>query len=208
MWWPRAPGKRPRTLCGPILRPKRPRAGSAASGSGGTSFVPAWPFWPRKRGSRTGWQKPKQRVQLGRILIYIPVAATGREPSTSHGGLMLEHVRRRSAQPTELLDIIAGVRRRWRLKLAMKGAVGVVVIGLLLVLAATYGIEWARSSTVAILASRLAFGVVLVASVFWLVVRPLRRRVTDDQVALYLEEHQPSLQATLVSAVEASRTGS
>jgi len=68
---------------------------------------------------------------------------------------MLEHVRRRSAQPTELLDIIAGVRRRWRLKLALRGAVGVVVVGLLLVLAATYGIEWARSSGASILASRL-----------------------------------------------------
>ena len=47
----------------------------------------------------------------------------------------------------------------------------------------------------------------LLASVLWFIVRPLRRRVTDDQVALYLEEHEPSLQATLVSAVEASRTG-
>jgi hypothetical protein len=31
--------------------------------------------------------------------------------------------------------------------------------------------------------------------------------VTDEQVALYLEEHEPSLQATLLSAVEASRVG-
>ena len=38
-------------------------------------------------------------------------------------------------------------------------------------------------------------------------VRPLRRRVTDEQVALYLEEHEPSLQATLLSAVEATRAG-
>ena len=34
---------------------------------------------------------------------------------------------------------------------------------------------------------------------------PLRRKVTDEQVALYLEEHEPSLQATLLSAVEASQ---
>ena len=43
--------------------------------------------------------------------------------------------------------------------------------------------------------------------IFYFLVRPLRRRVTDEQVALYLEEHEPSLQATLVSAVEASREG-
>ena len=33
--------------------------------------------------------------------------------------------------------------------------------------------------------------------------RPLARRVTDQQVALYLEEHEPSLQELLVSAVDA-----
>ena len=119
---------------------------------------------------------------------------------------MLEHVRR-SAQPTELLDIIAQVRRRWRMKLALRGAVWVVAVALLLILAATYGIEWARSSGVSILAARVGLAVVLLASVLWFIVRPLRRRVTDDQVALYLEEHEPSLEATLVSAVEASRTG-
>ena len=37
--------------------------------------------------------------------------------------------------------------------------------------------------------------------------KPLRHRVTDEQVALYLEEHEPSLQAMLISAVEASRRG-
>ena len=36
---------------------------------------------------------------------------------------------------------------------------------------------------------------------FWLV-RPLRRRVTDLQVALYVEEHEPSLQAAILSAVD------
>ena len=33
-------------------------------------------------------------------------------------------------------------------------------------------------------------------------VRPLRRRVTDMQVALYVEEHEPSLQAAILSAVD------
>jgi len=119
---------------------------------------------------------------------------------------MLEH-ESRSAQPTELLAIIAEVRRRWRFKLALRGTVRVVIVAMLLVLAATYGIEWARSSGLSILLSRVGFGLVLAASVLWFVVRPLRRRVTDDQVALYLEEHEPSLEATLLSAVEASRSG-
>ena len=57
---------------------------------------------------------------------------------------MLEHAPR-SAQPTELLEIIAEVRRRWRFKLALRGMVRVVIVAMLLILAATYGIEWARS---------------------------------------------------------------
>src|SRR4030095_9708232 len=118
---------------------------------------------------------------------------------------MLEHAPR-SAQPTELLAIIAAVRRRWRLKLALRGAVRVVIVALLLVLAAPYGSEWARSSGLSILVSRVGFALVLLASGFWFVVRPLRRRVTDDQVALYLEAHEPSREAPLPTAVEPSRT--
>ncbi len=34
------------------------------------------------------------------------------------------------------------------------------------------------------------------------------RQATDEQVALYLEEHEPSLQAAIISAVEAERGGS
>src|SRR5512132_2014063 len=73
---------------------------------------------------------------------------------------MLEH-ESRSAQPTELIAIIAQVRRRWRLKLALRGTVRVVIVAMLLVLTATYGIEWARSSGLSILVSRVGFALVL-----------------------------------------------
>ena len=39
-------------------------------------------------------------------------------------------------------------------------------------------------------------------------VRPLMRQASDEQVALYLEEHEPSLQAAIISAVEAEHGGS
>ena len=55
--------------------------------------------------------------------------------------------------------------------------------------------------------SRVLLLLALVASALWFVVRPLRRRVTDEQVALYLEEHEPALQARVLSAVEASQAG-
>ena len=45
------------------------------------------------------------------------------------------------------------------------------------------------------------------SSAYLCVVRPLLRSVTDEQVALYLEEHEPSLEAAIISAVEAERPG-
>jgi hypothetical protein len=45
------------------------------------------------------------------------------------------------------------------------------------------------------------FAGALVALVYFFLVKPLRRRVTDEQVALYLEEKEPTLQTMLVSAV-------
>ena len=65
---------------------------------------------------------------------YAPVQPYGESvnyelPATSQPGgpLMLEYLRRAST-PTDLLDIIAEVRRRWRLKLALRGIVRVLAI--------------------------------------------------------------------------------
>src|SRR5512134_1929380 len=119
---------------------------------------------------------------------------------------MFDNLRRRSS-PTSLLEIIAQVRSRWRMKLALRGAVSVAAIAFGLFLLAAYGMEWARFSGASIVAARVAMLVVLAAAAYWFLFVPLRRRVTDEQVALYLEEHEPSLQATLLSAVETSKSG-
>ena len=119
---------------------------------------------------------------------------------------MLEYLRRASV-PTDLLGIIAEVRRRWRLKLALRGVVRVLAILLVFFLAAAALMQWDRFSPLSIVLARVALAVTVLASVYWFLFRPLRQRVTDEQVALYLEEHEPSLQATLLSAVESSRTG-
>jgi hypothetical protein len=116
-----------------------------------------------------------------------------------------DYLRRRSTPPTNLTEIICEARRRWRLKLALRGLVRAVIVVLALLFAAAYGMEWARFSPTSILAARMLIGLAIIGSLFYFLVRPLRRRVTDEQVALYLEEHEPSLQATLMSAVEASK---
>jgi hypothetical protein len=119
---------------------------------------------------------------------------------------MLEYLRRAS-MPTDLLGIIAEVRRRWRLKLAIRGFVRVLAILLAFFLVAAALMQWDRFSPVSIVSARVLLVLTLLTSVYWFLVRPLRKRVTDEQVALYLEEHEPSLQATLLSAVESSRSG-
>ncbi len=119
---------------------------------------------------------------------------------------MLEYLRRAS-MPTDLLGIIAEVRRRWRLKLALRGVVRILAILLAFFLVAAILMQWDRFSPVSIVLARVLLAVTLLSSVYYLLFRPLRQRVTDEQVALYLEEHEPSLQATLLSAVESNRTG-
>jgi hypothetical protein len=119
---------------------------------------------------------------------------------------MLEYLRRASV-PTDLIGIIAEVRRRWRLKLALRGVVRILAILLVFFLAAAALMQWDRFSPVSIVLARVALAVTVLTAVYWFLIRPLRQRVTDEQVALYLEEHEPSLQATLLSAVESSRSG-
>jgi hypothetical protein len=121
--------------------------------------------------------------------------------------MLFESLRRHTDPPTDLVGIIRQARRRWRMKLAVRGAAIVAVLGLLLFLAAAYLLEWARFTPASILTLRLVSAVALAGATFYFLARPLMRRVTDEQVAMYLEEHEPSLQATLVSAVDASRNG-
>ena len=113
----------------------------------------------------------------------------------------------RSGPAVDLIGLIGQVRQRWRTKLAVRGAVIVAVTAAIVFFAAAYGLQWARFSATAIITSRVLLLLALVASALWFVVRPLRRRVTDEQVALYLEEHEPALQARVLSAVEASQAG-
>lgn len=111
----------------------------------------------------------------------------------------------------DLLNIVRQVRRRWRMKIAMRGATAVLGIGAVLLLAAAFGLQWVRFAPAFIIGFRVALvlAFLIVAGLF--VVRPLLRRVSDEQVALYLEEHEPRLEAAIISAVEhakAEGTGS
>jgi hypothetical protein len=86
----------------------------------------------------------------------------------------------------------------------VRGGAIVVGAGLVLFLFSSYGIDQFRFTPEAILGFRIFTWTTLGGLLLWFVLRPLFRRVTDEQVALYLEEHEPSLEAAVISALEAT----
>src|SRR4051812_19869062 len=104
----------------------------------------------------------------------------------------------------ELVDVIRRVRNRWRMKLALRGAVVVVAGTVLALLLSASGLEQFRFSAASIIAFRIVAVAVFVALLSYGLIWPLRRRVTDAQVAMYLEECDPTLEASIISAVEAT----
>src|SRR5262249_21956610 len=165
----------------------------------------------RGTGKRTA-----ERRRAGAGAAAVVVSAGGRRAAARGGdaalesafaegceGVMTQHGDGRS----ELIAVIHEVRRRWRLKLALRGAA--IALGCLaaaLVLSAVT-LQWMRFTPESILAFRIGLALVVALLAYAFLVRPLLRRVTDEQVAMYLEEHEPSLEAAIISAVEAERSG-
>ena len=108
----------------------------------------------------------------------------------------------------EILDAIRQGRNRWRLRVALRGIAVLVAASLGTLLVSAYGLELLRFSPNAIVGFRVLTYLALLVSGWWFFIRPISRRVSDERVALYLEEHEPSLQATVLSAVEESKRGS
>jgi len=101
-----------------------------------------------------------------------------------------------------LLKVIRSVRRRWRLRVALRGLAIVLGAGLLVFLISAYGMDRLKFSPTAVIAFRVFAYVALVGLAIRYLIVPLARRVSDERVALYLEEHEPSLQARVLSALE------
>jgi len=108
----------------------------------------------------------------------------------------------------ELIDVIHRVRNRWRLKLALRGAVIVGAGTLIALMSSAAGLEALRFSAASIIAFRVLALLIFGGLVFYGFVRPMRRRVSDSQVALYLEERDRSLEAAILSAVESASLAS
>ena len=107
----------------------------------------------------------------------------------------------------EILRVIRQVRNRWRLRIALRGFAVVIAALLGTLVVSAWGLEVYRFTPAAIITFRIVTYGALLGFGWWFFVRPLLRHVSDEQVALYLEEHEPSLQAAVLSAVEETRKG-
>src|SRR5438046_1571252 len=102
-----------------------------------------------------------------------------------------------------LLPVIRRVRNRWRLKVALQGTAIVLAGALLLLLLFGWGMDYFRFTATAVTIFRVLTYVAILGLAWRFLVRPLARPVSDETVALYLEEHEPSLDGVLVGAVDA-----
>ena len=111
------------------------------------------------------------------------------------------------SQREVVLDIVRGARRRLRERQLLHG-VSVVTLTLLACgLAASYAADHFLFAPAVVWAARALVVLLPLALAGWLIARWLLHPVSDLQLALYMEEHAPSLDARLVSAVECARRG-
>ena len=107
----------------------------------------------------------------------------------------------------EVLRIVGQVRRRWRFKLLLRGLAVTLGGALLTFLASATGLEVLRFQPEAVQIFRILLWIAVAAFLIRSVIWPLLRRISDERVALYLEEHEPSLQSRLLAAVESAKSG-
>jgi hypothetical protein len=105
----------------------------------------------------------------------------------------------------DLMRAIHTTRRRWRTKMLLRGLAIVLGAGFSAFALSVWAMDTFRYSDAAVQGARVLVWVALAALVVRFLIVPLARRVTDRQVALYVEEQEPTLQAELLSAIELGR---
>jgi hypothetical protein len=102
----------------------------------------------------------------------------------------------------ELHRVIRLVRNRYRLRMLLTGAVIFLVGAFVLLVFSAILLEQLKFGPTAVIATRIGFYLVLGGVLLRYLVLPLARRHSDTEIALYIETHEPSLQAALLSAVQ------
>jgi Domain of unknown function (DUF4175) len=106
-----------------------------------------------------------------------------------------------------VMQLLRTVRWRWRTRLALRGLAWTGAVAGSTFFVSALVLEQLRFAPEAVVWLRaIAWGTLAISAVGFLI-RPLLRRVSDEQVALYLEEHEASLEHTVVSALDAREGG-
>src|SRR5262245_11483429 len=104
----------------------------------------------------------------------------------------------------QLTGVISAVRKRRNLLIVLRGsAITIAATATMLVIAALAAYRF-RFSTAALVSLRIFAVLSVVAAVYFALVRPLRRRVSDAQLARLVEEKHPGVEDCFVSAIEFS----
>jgi hypothetical protein len=106
----------------------------------------------------------------------------------------------------DLMGIIRSVRLRWRLRILFRGMGIVLSAGVIAFLVSAYGMDYFRFTGTAVLLFQIATYMTLVVLTIRYLVMPLLQKVSNERVALYLEEHEPSLQGHVTSGVQFGAT--
>lgn len=109
---------------------------------------------------------------------------------------------RTGSERDELLGVVRSVRNRWRLRVLLRGAAMVTLSAMTLLLLAGWVIDVFRFDATTVTIVRVAAWAIFASVLLRVLILPLFRRVSDERVALYLEEHEPSLEGRVISAVE------
>jgi hypothetical protein len=107
----------------------------------------------------------------------------------------------------QLIGVVRGVRNRYRAKRALRGAAITVAASWAILAASAYVMNAMHYGDGAVLGTRIVALLAIVVVAVWFIALPLRPAFGDDQVALYLEEHEQSLKASVITAVEMQRGG-
>src|SRR5688572_33468428 len=103
-----------------------------------------------------------------------------------------------SEKHAALRRIIHDVRRRWRTRRVLNGAAVALALAALTLLVMSSIAGRGTPDQQTILIGRLVLAAAVAGAVFWFTLRPLLHRVSDERVALYIEDHEPSLKAALL----------
>jgi hypothetical protein len=105
----------------------------------------------------------------------------------------------------QLIRVVRYVRNRWRLRNVLKGVAFLILFGLAAFAVSAYGMEHFRYSAWSVRLFRIFTYLALLGLFLRFIYRPLSKRVSHEQVARYMEEHDPSLKEAISSAVEMGR---